>query len=110
MGLYGAALSTAISISAINIAKFIEVYLIYKIHPYSINCLKGIIAIIIGFSSCYFLRFTGIYFEYSNIIIIFVTSFTFIVVTITIMYFLKLDEEDKALLNLVSKVKPRYCQ
>lgn len=101
MGSIGAAIATALSISAINAAKFIEVYLIYKIHPYSMKCFKGIFAIICGFVTCYFVRASALHFGFNIISLILLSSIIFGAVTIILIFILGLDAEEKMLLGML---------
>ncbi|MDR4507101.1 MAG: flippase [Candidatus Brocadiaceae bacterium] len=41
-GSFGAAISTGVSIGIINLARLLEVYLIYKIHPYDLRYIQGV--------------------------------------------------------------------
>ncbi|OGW13348.1 MAG: hypothetical protein A3G93_07865 [Nitrospinae bacterium RIFCSPLOWO2_12_FULL_45_22] len=45
-GVIGAAIATTIAISTINIVRLIEVFLLYRIHPYDLEYLKGCLAFI----------------------------------------------------------------
>lgn len=43
-GSYGAAIATGVSLSVMNLIRLLEVYLIYKMHPYSMNYIQGMVS------------------------------------------------------------------
>lgn len=101
MGTIGAAIATALSISIINIAKFIEVYLIYKIHPYNPKLLKGILAVFSGGVACYFVRWAVLEQGLGIVLTIVLAGLSFITVTFFGIWALGLDEEDKMLFEIM---------
>lgn len=54
-GSYGAAIATGISIVTVNSVRLVQVYFYYKIHPYSVGYLQGIICGIIAIVALYLL-------------------------------------------------------
>ena len=103
MGSIGAAIATALSIFAINAAKLIEVYLLYKIQPYSPKFLKGILAILGGSLACYFVRWVALGAGLGYVSIIMLAGFSFAAVTFAGMWILGLDEDDKMLFAIMRK-------
>lgn len=103
MGIMGAAIATAISISSINVIKFIEVYLLYNIQPYSPKFLKGILAIFSGGAACYFVRLVALEQGLGMVLTSVVAGFGFIVVTFAGIWILGLDEEDKMLFEIIRR-------
>jgi len=49
-GPLGAAIATGISIAVINLVRLVEVYIIYKIHPYDMGYVQGIISALVTFA------------------------------------------------------------
>lgn len=101
MGSIGAAIATALSIFAINTTKFIEVYLLYNIQPYSPKFLKGILAVFCGSVACYFVRWAALEKGIENILIIVLAGLSFAVVTFVSIWILGFDEEDKVLFEIM---------
>jgi len=101
MGTIGAAIATALSISVINAAKLIEVYLLYNIHPYSANFLKGFLAVFCGCVACYLVRLAAIEVRVGFVSIIVLAGLSLTVVTFASMWILGFDEEDKMLFEIV---------
>lgn len=55
-GSYGAAIATGISIATFNIAQLLQVYFYYKIHPYSLGYLQGVICGVLAIAVLFFLN------------------------------------------------------
>jgi O-antigen/teichoic acid export membrane protein len=55
-GSYGAAIATGISIATFNLLKLLQVYFYYKIHPYNLQYLQGIICGILSIAVLYLLN------------------------------------------------------
>ncbi len=97
-GLIGAAISAALSVALLDILRVCEVYYLLKIHPYNRKLLKPIIAAI-GSITVLFLM--------SHFFLIKLIDFFNIILYLTVffllyfgfLYCLKLDEEDKFVLN-----------
>lgn len=98
-GSIGAALSTGFSLAVINIIRVVEIYLIYKVHPYNIHYLKiirsGLISIVI-------LVLFEIIFSVDSQLIIFVVNIG-VVATVFIVFYIFTDplDEDKYLFETV---------
>ena len=62
-GVLGAAIATGISIALINVTKLIEVYWLYKLHPYKASYWKPMVAGAVAVAFCFglrkFVEFTG---------------------------------------------------
>jgi len=110
-GLNGAAVATGISISSINIMKIIEVYIIYRIHPYNLNIMKGIAAIAIGGITCYYGRLYGLSIELEIYQIIIAGSLIFSAVTFTCFWIFGFDREDKFMVGLrTNRISPWHSE
>jgi len=101
LGILGAALSLGIAISIINIIRLIEVYAILKIHPYKIDFYKPILA---GIGATFsLLAFNHLL----NLSIhdllprLFVSSLFIVVLYLTILFSLGMDEREKVILNKI---------
>jgi O-antigen/teichoic acid export membrane protein len=99
-GALGAAIATAISISSVNFLRLMEVYFIFRIHPYNRSYIKGLFSGGLGLG---LLFFWGSFFRYSgferllmNIIVI---GLSFGVP----FYIAGIDEEDKFVLKALAK-------
>lgn len=103
MGTMGAAIATALSIFAINAIKFIEVYLLYNIQPYSPKFLKGILAIFFGYLVCYLVRWAALEEGLGIVLTSVLAGLGFIVVTFAGIWILGFDEEDKMLFEIIRR-------
>jgi len=103
MGAIGAAIATAISICSINIVKIIEVYLLCNIQPYSFKLFKGVFAILFGSVVCYLVRLMSLEYSMGILLIIFLACVSFLIITITSMWILGLDNDDKALVEILKR-------
>lgn len=104
MGTIGAAIATALSISAINAVKFLEVYLLYKINPYSPKFLKGISAVSCGVVACYFVRWVALEQGMGIVLIIVMAGLSYTIVTFAGIWILGFDEEDKMLFKIIRRL------
>jgi O-antigen/teichoic acid export membrane protein len=101
-GILGAALATSVAYVLINISRLIEVYLLYKIHPYKLSYFKimlgGIISIIGTLIFKYLFQLEG-WLQLFEILVIFIIYMFMILI-------LKLDKEDHIVLDaLKNKIK-----
>jgi O-antigen/teichoic acid export membrane protein len=101
-GVVGAALSLALVIAIINITRLIEVYLLFKIHPYRLQFYKPVlsagIAFLIMFFSSKYLQ------NYPNVLLTIVSSSVlFLGVYVLGLYLLGIDEEDRTVLIKLKK-------
>ncbi len=100
-GVIGAAIATGISIGVVNLVRLLEVYIIYKIHPYNKSYISGIICGIVSIVLLYILNINMPELSYvmrsiSNVLIVsFVFIFPFII--------MKLSDEDRLILDAVQK-------
>jgi O-antigen/teichoic acid export membrane protein len=97
-GVLGAALSLAAVIAIINITRLVEVYVLFKIHPYRIQFYKPILSAGIAF----LLLFMGSKFFQGTphvLLAIISGSLLFLGVYILALYLSGLDEEDKIILK-----------
>ncbi len=101
-GIEGAAMSTAIAVSVINLLKLLETYKEFRIHPYNTHFLKGTFAIVAGTVPLYALKWffnsIGLHFVF----ILFISMIINIIIFIALIHFLKYDEEDKLILNKIA--------
>ena len=100
-GVFGAALATAISIGAVNLIQLLEVYIIYKIHPYNISFTKGVAAGLIVLPILYFLnKYTTGYSSLKSVMVNAAIVGTIFLLTFFIM---GLNDEDRILIKNISK-------
>lgn len=99
-GIIGAAVSLLITVTATNMIRFIEVYLLFKFHPFKVDFYKPLLAV--GGSlilSCLVKR----YLVQSNnpILIMLAVSAVFFVIYVLILFVLGIEEEDKIVLDKI---------
>lgn len=99
-GLIGAAISAALTIALIDIFRVCEVYYILKIHPYNRKFLKPIIAAIASVA-LFFLTWQLIQTKFAGIFDIILPASVFLLFYFGILFTLKLDAEDKFILNSI---------
>lgn len=106
MGLLGAALATGISILSINLIKLVEVYVLYKFHPYNFSYLRGIMATLAAGVVVFFLR---IYLMNSGLniytIILLGGSLYIVFLSIAMWFFGFTNDDKKFIMQLVRKSK-----
>jgi len=97
-GFMGAAMASGASIVAVNMIRIIEVYSLLKFHPYSTRFVKplfaGIVSFLVTLAIKKFLRETSV-----NIVIL--EMLWCISLYIAVLYFLRLDKEDRFILSLI---------
>lgn len=96
-GVFGAALSLAIVIAIVNITRLIEVYALFKIHPYKFQYYKPLLSAGIAF----LILFSGSRLfqnSYHALLIILSGSLVFLGAYILVLYLLGLEAEDKIIL------------
>ncbi len=103
-GNLGAALSTGISIGIINLLLLLDVYILYKIHPYNMSYLQGIIS---GIIAVFFLLFFSSSIpEYSNLTGLVFNSIVISSIFIAMFIITGFHNEDRLLFDaLVKKFK-----
>ncbi len=101
LGIVGAAMATAISVSLINVLKLFETYKEFKIHPYNLKYVKGTLAIAIGGLSVGMFRELLITLQLNFILILMLGLLLFIVIFVSLIYFFKFDYEDKVILQRI---------
>jgi O-antigen/teichoic acid export membrane protein len=99
-GIVGAAFSLFISVLFINLIMLLEVYLIFRLHPFRRDLLKPLFAGGISFLALTFIRryLTVIS---NNLLSIIIVSSIFIIIYFVILYVLKIEEEDKVILKRI---------
>ena len=107
MGTVGAAIATALSISAINIAKLVEVYVLYGFHPYSSKQLKGIVAVLGGCLACYCVRMVVVSSGGGALWIIGLGTIALTATSLVGVWMLGLDSDDRM---LVEMLRPRWLR
>jgi len=99
-GILGAALTTAISVTFINILRLIEVYYFERIHPFNRNFSKPIIAGILALLIVLALKF---FIPSENLLYDLIYALIFGLIFVSTLVKLKLEQEDLFVLNLVSR-------
>lgn len=99
-GVLGAAISLGISIGIINIIRLLEVYFLLKIHPYRLDFLKplasgGTAMIFVSAFKKYAVQMN------SDLAQIAINSFIFMMIYVLIVLLLKINKEDKLLLDQI---------
>lgn len=98
-GVFGAAVATAITIGSVNLLRLLEVYLIYKIHPYSLSYLYGITSGVIASTLLYLL---GKHWPISSSVLGLLTNACVVIVAFLLPFFvIGLRGEDKLLFEKV---------
>jgi|Deesub1362B_J571_1020462.scaffolds.fasta_scaffold00364_1 O-antigen/teichoic acid export membrane protein len=96
-GILGAALATGFSIFLINIIRIMEVYFLLKIHPYRNDFYKPIVAG--GVAISLILLLNNYLFKIDNyLILLVISSLTFLGIYALILYILGIGEEEKIIL------------
>lgn len=98
-GLLGAALTSAISIATINTLRLIEVYYFEGIHPYNLKFAKPLVAGILSFLSVFVFR---IFMPKSDVMSLVLSLIIFGLMFFSALWVLKLEDEDKYVLELLS--------
>lgn len=100
-GCLGAAFATALSIGAINLVRLLEVYLLYKIHPYNIEYVYGIVS---GVLSVVILYFLDKYLTDHSCVIRLFANILVVSVMVVLPFMIKgISDEDKYLFDTVTK-------
>ncbi|MFW6230137.1 MAG: flippase [Halanaerobium sp.] len=89
-GVLGAGIATATAIFAINILKLIEVYNIFKFHPYYLEYYKVIVSFLISLFVIYFISLSNVYYFVRLILSVIALSG----VNFGILYYLGFEKED----------------
>ncbi|MBI5182943.1 MAG: flippase [Nitrospinae bacterium] len=103
-GLLGAAIATTLSITIVNLLRLIEVFYIWKIHPYSVSYLKPLFAGLIGVSIISIIN--KIPFFVDNIWSLFIFISLFLVIYLSLLCLFGLDKRDSYILKIVGN---RLC-
>lgn len=103
-GFFGAAIATGISISLINILRILEVYLLFKIHPYRIDFLKSIISAVISVFVLYLVK-NSLLNNVHNFALLIMGTLTFIGVYGLILFLLGISKEERLILI---KIKDKF--
>jgi len=94
-GAIGAAIATGISIGTVNLIRLLEVYIIYKIHPYNKSYISGIIC---GLISIIILHLLDVYIPDRSYMISFISNVLVVVLVFVIPFvIMKPSDEDKLL-------------
>ena len=100
-GVIGAAIATGISIAMVNLVRLFEVFIIYKIQPYNISYIPGVIC---GMVSAIALYFLGMCLPDYSCVISFISNILVVGVIFIIPFFImRLSEEDRCLFDSVKK-------
>ncbi len=100
-GCLGAAFATAISIGTINLVRLLEVYIFYKIHPYNMDYIYGIVNGVIAVVILYFLCK---YLPYHSYVIRLISNILVVSVIFVFPFIIKgASEEDKYLFGAITK-------
>ncbi len=100
-GSYGAAIATGISIASINLIRMGEVYFLFKIQPYNMSFVQGVISGVVSIMALYFqtMYLSG----YSTIIRLVANSFTVITIFIIFCFIKGTNNEDRLILEALAK-------
>jgi O-antigen/teichoic acid export membrane protein len=104
-GILGAAVALALSIALLNVVHLIEVYVIFKIHPYTRGFYKPILSGLIAFL---ILRLTFDRFLHlqDSLLMVMIGSLIFMSVYVLSLTILGIEEEEKVIfMNILSKIK-----
>jgi O-antigen/teichoic acid export membrane protein len=92
-GSLGAAMATGFSLSIINLVRLLEVYIMYKIHPYNLGFIKGVIS---GVVAIIFLLISGEYVpDISNLVRLALNTLAVSIIFITFFIVVGINDEDK---------------
>ena len=98
-GILGAAIATGLSLGLINLLRLIEIYCLYKIHPYKLSywkpVLAGTISVVSWLVVSNFLNFTG-WLWITGVVI-------FMVIYLVILTLLGFEKEEKIVFKAVKK-------
>jgi len=97
-GAVGTAFAYSVSLVIMNIARIIQLYQFEKIHPYKFSTLKPFLASVIAFLSVFYLSRTLSFNPYFEIV---GGSMLFIAIFIALTLILKLDNDDRFILNII---------
>jgi O-antigen/teichoic acid export membrane protein len=102
MGISGAAVATASSIVIINIFKVLEVFVLYKFHPYKKSFLKLILFSIVASIAIFWLKNIDIYY----LIKVFSAVALSVIINFGLIYKFGLEEDDQVIIDkVVNKFK-----
>ena len=99
-GITGAALATGASLIILNILALLEVWVILKIHPYSSKFIKPVIAGLIAFMF-YFIISKALAMPVNSLAGFAFSVVSFVFIYILSIWFLKLDEDDKIVSDIL---------
>jgi O-antigen/teichoic acid export membrane protein len=103
--LAGAAIAGTLAVILVNILRVMEVWIVLKIHPFKRSFAKPIIAGILGLVSVHLLRM----FVYSGGLLIDVGFSALLgLIYVALIYFLKLDSDDKLVLEAIAQRIRRF--
>jgi O-antigen/teichoic acid export membrane protein len=99
-GLLGAAVATGASIVAVNVIRVIEIYCLLKFHLYDTSFIKPLFAGAVAFAVIFVSRYI---LGKTHIGIVIIEALGLIALYGAILYLLKLDKEDRLVINLIFK-------
>jgi O-antigen/teichoic acid export membrane protein len=99
-GIMGAAIASAVSFTVSNIIKLLLLFKNTKIHPYNFDYIKLIISMILAYFMVFFLKNLIIFHWFFRLICF---SFLFFCFFIIIYYLFGFSEEDKILIEAITK-------
>jgi len=97
-GITGAAISYSVTIVLVSLIRVIELFVFEKIHPFKFSYLKPVVAGVVAFAIVFWLKNLVIVSMYWEMV---VGAIIFIVLFISFVWILKLDSEDKYILQTV---------
>ena len=98
-GITGAAVSYSVTIALVNLARVIELFVFEKIHPFKFSYLKPVVAGVAAFAIVFWIKNIVVVPMYWEMV---VGAICFIVLFISFVWILKLDSEDKYILQTVT--------
>lgn len=104
-GILGAAFSTAVSITFINLISLVEIYVILKMHPYRLDFYKPVLSGVIAVLAIFPLK-KFIFHSLDPIFLLMAGSASLLVIYAFFILLLKIEKEEKIIINrIVSKFK-----
>lgn len=104
-GLYGAALGTLLTYTVLNVSRVVEIYVFYRIQPFTRHHLKILLALILSGLSAVFVQ----YFSASSLHFDLITGLLFLLLYALLLASLGAAPEGRMIVSkLISRLKPGY--
>lgn len=96
-GTWGAALGTAAALGVLTALRFAEVWVLYRMHPFSWKQLKALLAGLVALAICSIAN--RVIFDWHTVIVLIVGAMIFLAAYMGSLYVLGLDRDDRAVLG-----------